>query len=69
MATKNGKPSTAKRQDTKPPTTGEDERSTMLGFLDYLRDALAAKLEGAPEPAVREAMVPSGTNLLGLVNT
>ncbi len=67
MATKNDKPGTAKRKDTKPPSTGKDERSTLLGFLDYLRDAIAAKLEGAPEPAVREAGVPSGTNLLGLV--
>ena len=67
MATKNGKPRTPGRKDTKPPSTDEDERSTLLGFLDYLRDAIAAKLEGAPEPAVREAGVPSGTNLLGLV--
>ena len=50
MATENGKPETPKRKDTKPPSTGDDERSTLLGFLDYLRDAIATKLEGAPEP-------------------
>ena len=54
-------------KDAKPPSTGEDERSTLLGFLDYLRDGVAGKLQGAPEPEVRTAGVPSGTNLLGLV--
>jgi hypothetical protein len=54
-------------KDVKPPSPADDERSTLLGFLDYLRDAIAGKLEGAPEPQVREPGVPSGTNLLGLV--
>jgi len=49
------------------PRPADDERSTLLGFLDYLRDAMAAKAERAPEPQVREPGVPSGTNLLGLV--
>ncbi len=40
----------------------------LRGFLDYLRTSVAAKVEGAPEPQVREAAVPSGTNLLGLLN-
>ncbi|GAA2686415.1 DinB family protein [Actinosynnema pretiosum subsp. pretiosum] len=40
----------------------------LRGFLDYLRSCAAAKLDGAPEPQVRTAGVPSGTNLLGLVN-
>ena len=39
----------------------------MLGFLDYLRGAIAAKAEGVPDPQVRTAGVPSGTSLLGLV--
>ena len=55
------------KRDDKPPTPADDERSTLLGFLDYLRDGIAGKLEGAPEPQVREPGVPSGTNLLGLV--
>ena len=28
---------------------------------------MAAKVDGAPEPQVRTALVPSGTNLLGLL--
>lgn len=39
----------------------------LRGFLDYLRASIAAKVEGAPEPQVRTAAVPSGTNLLGLL--
>ncbi|MFK4083585.1 DinB family protein [Kribbella sp. NPDC020789] len=38
-----------------------------MGFLDYLRESVARKAEGAPEPAVRTAGVESGTNVLGLV--
>lgn len=66
MTTKSSTPRSRKK-DTKPPSPDGDEHSTLLGFLDYLREAVAAKLEGAPEPQVREAAVPSGTNLLGLV--
>ncbi|MFG3531084.1 DinB family protein [Streptomyces sp. NPDC047917] len=54
--------------DTPPPRTGNSETAVLRGFLDYLRDSLAAKVEGAPEPQVRRAAVPSGTNLLGLLN-
>ena len=39
----------------------------MLGFLDYLRGAIAAKADGVPDPQVRTAGVPSGTSLLGLI--
>ena len=53
--------------DTRPPHTGADEKATLLGFLDYLRAAIAAKAEGVAEPQVRTAGVPSGTNLLGLI--
>jgi hypothetical protein len=53
--------------DTRPPRTPAEEKATLLGFLDYLRDAIVAKAEGVPEPQVRTAGVPSGTNLLGLV--
>ncbi|TYP90513.1 DinB family protein [Blastococcus xanthinilyticus] len=67
MASKDSKPPRLRQKDQKPPSTGQDERSTLLGFLDYLRDAIAAKLEGAPEPEARTAGVPSGTTLLGLV--
>ena len=56
-----------RKRDDKPPSPADDERSTLLGFLDYLRNAIAGKLEGAPEPQVREPGVASGTNLLGLL--
>ena len=49
------------------PRTAADERATLLGFLDYLRAAIAAKAEGVPDPQVRAAGVPSGTSLLGLI--
>lgn len=62
-------PATARRRrDTPPPRTGGTETEVLRGFLDYLRDSVAAKVEGAPEPGVRTASVPSGTNLLGLLN-
>lgn len=40
---------------------------TLLAFLDYLRQAVARKLEGCTEEQARRAPVPSGTSLLGLV--
>jgi uncharacterized damage-inducible protein DinB len=51
-----------------PPATGGGERDVLLGFLDYLRESVAAKVAGVPEPQVRQPRVPSGTNLLGLLN-
>jgi uncharacterized damage-inducible protein DinB len=39
----------------------------LIGFLDYLRAAVAAKAEGVPETQGRAPGVPSGTNLLGLI--
>ncbi|QKW39174.1 DinB family protein [Actinomadura sp. NAK00032] len=57
-----------RRRDNPPPRTGNSEAEVLRGFLDYLRTSIAAKVEGAPEPQARTAMVPSGTNLLGLLN-
>ncbi|GII61022.1 mini-circle protein [Sphaerisporangium krabiense] len=57
-----------RRRDTPPPRTGSGEAEVLRGFLDYLRASVAAKVDGAPEPQVRTAAVPSGTNLLGLLN-
>ncbi|WP_371525393.1 DinB family protein [Streptomyces sp. NBC_01283] len=54
-------------KDTGPPRTGADEKDTLRGFLDYLRNSVADKAAGVPEPRVRTGGVPSGTNLLGLV--
>ncbi|MGW0916519.1 DinB family protein [Streptomyces sp. NPDC002784] len=56
------------RRDTPPPRTGTSETEVLRGFLDYLRTSIATKVNGAPEPQVRTAAVPSGTNLLGLLN-
>ncbi|MFC0435648.1 DinB family protein [Kutzneria buriramensis] len=55
------------RHDARPPSTGTGERDVLVGFLDYLRDGLAAKVDGVPEARAKAAGVPSGTNLLGLV--
>jgi hypothetical protein len=57
-----------RRDAPPPPATATGERDVLLGFLDYLRECVSAKVEGAPEPQVRTAAVPSGTNLLGLLN-
>jgi hypothetical protein len=54
-------------RDTGPPWTDTDEKATLVGFLDYLRVAIATKAAGVPEPQVRTPGVPSGTNLLGLI--
>jgi hypothetical protein len=54
-------------KDVGPAWTGPDEKSTLLGFLDYLRGSIAGKVADVPEPRVRAAGVPSGTNLLGLI--
>ena len=58
----------ARRRDTPPPNPGGSEKEVLVGFLDYLRASVIAKLSGTPEPAVRTPGVPSGTNCLGLVN-
>ena len=60
-------PPTGARKDTPLPRTGSDERAVLVGFLDHLRAAVAAKAEDVPEPEVRTPGVPSGTTLLGLV--
>ncbi|MEU9954958.1 DinB family protein [Streptomyces sp. NPDC050982] len=59
--------SRSRAKDPGPPLTGADEKATLQGFLDYLRNAVADKVAGVPEPQVRTGGVPSGTNLLGLV--
>ncbi|WP_449224294.1 DinB family protein [Amycolatopsis pigmentata] len=55
------------RPDRRPPMLNADEKTTLLAFLDYLREAVLAKVAGVPEPAVRTAGVPSGTSLLQLI--
>ncbi|WP_338889482.1 DinB family protein [Rhodococcus sovatensis] len=63
-----GRRSPRRRRDAPPPSTGASEKEVLMGFLNYLRDCVADKLLDLDESAARTAMVPSGTNLLGLVN-
>jgi hypothetical protein len=50
-----------------PPRAG-DERSTLLGYLDYQRETLARKCEGlTPDQLARRSISPSELSLLGLV--
>jgi hypothetical protein len=60
-------PTNASKKDTGPAWTANDEKSTLVGFLDYLRASITDKVAGAREPHVRTAAVPSGTSLLGLI--
>ena len=48
------------------PFTGDEKESLHIS-LDRHRDAVLWKLEGLDDAALRRAMTPSGTNLLGLV--
>ncbi|MEV8371867.1 DinB family protein [Kribbella sp. NPDC056861] len=50
-----------------PRDRGEGEKATLVAFLDYLRNSIAEKATAGPEPQIRTAGVPSGTNVLGLV--
>jgi uncharacterized damage-inducible protein DinB len=53
--------------DVRTPFPIADERTTLVEFLDYLRDAIVRKTEGLDEEALRHSPVASGTSLLGLV--
>src|SRR6266536_720882 len=47
--------------------TGSDPKADLRRYLQAGREALLGKLEGLSEYDVRRPMVPTGTNLLGLV--
>ena len=55
------------KTDNRPPRPGGGEKETLAAFLNYLRRAIISNVEGASEPQVRTAGVPSGTSVLGLV--
>ncbi|NIH84743.1 DinB family protein [Amycolatopsis granulosa] len=55
------------RGDVRPPSGNADEKTTLVTFLDYLREAIIAKVAGVPDTAARTAGVPSGTSLLWLL--
>jgi hypothetical protein len=47
--------------------TGSDPKAVLHRYLQVARDALVWKLDGLSEYDVRRPMVPTGTNLLGLI--
>ena len=47
--------------------TGSDPKADLQRYLQAGRDAVLWKLEGLPEYDIRRPLVPTGTNLLGLV--
>ncbi|MEV7188131.1 DinB family protein [Kitasatospora sp. NPDC093102] len=65
MTERNTEP--AKLSDVRPPSTNADEPTTLLAFLDYLRAAVIAKLDGISDEDARRPGVASGTSLLWLV--
>jgi hypothetical protein len=54
--------------DRPTPFTVADERTTLLDFLNYLRESIILKATGLGDEDLRRPLVASGTNLLGLVN-
>ncbi|WP_017242002.1 DinB family protein [Streptomyces sp. SS] len=58
---------TQQRRDVGPPDSNSGEKSTLVAFLDYVREAVAAKAEGLDDVRGRTPGVPSGTSVLGLV--
>ncbi len=54
--------------DRPTPFTVADERTTLLDFLNYLRESIILKAKGLEDDELRRPLVSSGTNLLGLVN-
>jgi uncharacterized damage-inducible protein DinB len=44
-----------------------DETATLTGFLDHYRGVLLTLADGLPDDALRRALVPSGTTILGMI--
>lgn len=53
--------------DTRTPFVFDDELTTSLVYLRYLRGCVQTKLDGVDEAGARWSPVPSGTSLLWLV--
>jgi hypothetical protein len=49
------------------PLIGGDELETALAFLGFQREVILIKTEDMDEEQLRRVLVPTGTNLLGLV--
>lgn len=58
---------TQPRTDNRPPSTDSGEKATLLAFLDYQRNSVAAKAVGISDEQGRAPGVPSGTSVLGLI--
>lgn len=54
--------------DRRPPIELADERTTLVAYLDYLRESIVLKLEGVDDDDARRPLVPSGTSLQRLVD-
>ncbi|MDK1474363.1 DinB family protein [Streptomyces sp. 549] len=55
------------RGDLRPPSLNADEKTTLVVFLDYLRQSVASKAAGVSDEEGHAPRVPSGTSVLGLV--
>ncbi len=53
--------------DLKPPRVVDDERTTLLEFLRYLRESVVRKVDGVSEADARRRFVDSDTTLLWLL--
>jgi hypothetical protein len=49
------------------PRVDDGELETALAFLDFQRESVLIKCEGLDDDQLRTVLVPTGTNLLGLV--
>lgn len=58
---------TTARGDVGPPSLNTDEKTTLIAFLDYLREALIVKTYGLSDAELRTPGVSSGTSLLWLI--
>ncbi len=55
------------RPDMSPPRLIAGEKETLVGFLDYLRESAAGKLDGISNEEARRPLVASGSSLLGIM--
>ncbi|RKT10949.1 uncharacterized protein DUF664 [Streptomyces sp. 1114.5] len=60
-------PEPSKLSDTRPPSLNADEPTTLLAFLDYLREGVIGKVDGLSDEDARRPGVASGTSLLWLL--
>lgn len=54
--------------DTRPPRGFDDDRSLLLGMLEYHRMSLVSKADGLSDEQARWSPVPSGTSILWLLD-